>query len=90
MIGAHFDYAEAICWFYGTRPDEYGGDNDEDRAIATGGLKELEDLFAKFNIKVILRDVGSPEAEYVSNKLIVNPGDYKGLQFRGLAGLVSA
>jgi TRAP-type mannitol/chloroaromatic compound transport system substrate-binding protein len=83
MVGAHFDYAECITWFYGTRPEEYGGDNDDDRAIATGGLQELEDIFAKFNVKVILRDVGSPEAEYVSNKLIVNPGDYKGLQFRG-------
>jgi TRAP-type mannitol/chloroaromatic compound transport system substrate-binding protein len=83
MVGAHFDYSEAICWFYGTRPEEYGGDNEDDRSIATGGLKEIEDLFAKFNVKYILRDVGSPEAEYVSSKLIVNPGDYKGLQFRG-------
>ena len=83
MVGAHFNYSEAICWFYGTKPDAYGGDNPDDQAIATGGLQEIEDLFAKFNIKYIIRDFGSPEAEYVSSKLIVNPGDYNGLQFRG-------
>jgi TRAP-type mannitol/chloroaromatic compound transport system substrate-binding protein len=83
MIGAHFTYEEGICWFYGTRPDEWGGNNAEDKEIATGGMKEIEDLFANFNIKYIFRDIGSPEAEYVSNKMIVEPGDYKGLQFRG-------
>lgn len=83
MISAHFTPDEAICWFFGTRPKEWGGDNPDDLAIATGGREQIDELFAKYNIHYVFKDFGGPEAEYVANKLIVNPGDYKGLQFRG-------
>ena len=45
--------------------------------------KLLAGLYAKFGIKAIGSGSKGPEVNYMANKLILKPSDYKGLTFRG-------
>ncbi len=47
------------------------------------GEKLLAGLYAKFNIKAFNVSSSTPEVEYLANKKIVKPADYRGLTFRG-------
>ena len=60
---------ESIAWFFDDR---------------TGGDAVREDLFAKFGVKSLYKDVSIMEQEYVSNRCIIEASDYKGLNFRGV------
>jgi TRAP-type mannitol/chloroaromatic compound transport system substrate-binding protein len=69
MIAAHFTWEESIAWTYDDR---------------TGGEKDRAGLFDRFNVKSIFWSYSVTEQEYVSNKLIIEAKDYKGLNFRGV------
>lgn len=47
------------------------------------GEKLFDSIYEKFNLKNILFSCTTPEAEYMANKRILKPADYKGLTFRG-------
>jgi len=69
MIAAHFTFDECIAYRFDYR---------------TGGEAERAGLFDKFGVKSLYWGESATEQEYVSNKLIVEPEDYKGLNFRGV------
>jgi TRAP-type mannitol/chloroaromatic compound transport system substrate-binding protein len=68
MIAAHFTFDEALIWFLS--PD-------------LPGRQYAEELFGKFNVHWIPIHLAPTETEYNSNKVIMYPGDYEGLTFRG-------
>jgi len=69
MISAHFTFDEALIWF------------GDDPAIP--GRELTDKLYEEFGVKWLPIHLAPTESEYVSNKVILNPGDYKGLTFRG-------
>lgn len=69
MIAAHYTWEESIGWTYDLR---------------TGGEAARAGLFDKFGVKSILWGYSVMEQEYVSNKLIIEAKDFKGLNFRGV------
>ena len=74
MIAGHFTPMVQIGWFF--------GNISADKPIAPG-WQYAEELFGKFNIKPIPFGISETEAEYMANKPIIKPSDYKGLTFRG-------
>ncbi len=47
------------------------------------GAKLFQGLYANYNIMAFNTSSSTPEVEYMANKKIVKPSDYKGLTFRG-------
>ncbi len=68
MIPAQFTWDDGAIWFF----------NDE-----LGGSAKAQALFNKFNIHWIPASCGIAEAEYLANKPLLVPADFKGLKFRG-------
>ncbi len=68
MIPAQFTYDQAVTWFF----------NDE-----LGGAAKAQKLFNEFGLHWIIYQSNVTEAEYLSNKSITVPADFKGLKFRG-------
>ncbi len=56
------------------------------------GQKFRDDLYAKWNIKVLNLTLTDPEVEYMANKKIVTPADWKGVTWRtsGMSAEVTA
>jgi TRAP-type mannitol/chloroaromatic compound transport system substrate-binding protein len=69
MIGAHFTFDEMMVWFFSSD---------------VGGYQQSLDLFEQYGAHWIPCNWSITEAEYCSNKKLINPEDFKGLTIRGV------
>jgi len=68
MIAADFTWQQAMSYFY---------------VDSTEGVKEADDLYAKFGVQRIHMTCSETEVEAMANKKLEKPSDFKGLTFRG-------
>lgn len=68
MIAADFTWAQAATYYF---------------ADSTGGVKDTEELFAKFGLMRLQTTISETEVEAMSNRKLEKPADFKGLTFRG-------
>jgi len=68
MIAADFTWQQAATYYF---------------ADSTDGVKDTEELFAKFGLMRIQTTISETEVEAMSNRKLEKPADFKGLTFRG-------
>jgi TRAP-type mannitol/chloroaromatic compound transport system substrate-binding protein len=68
MIAADFTWSQAATYYY---------------ADSTDGVKDTEELFAKFGLMRLQTTISETEVEAMSNRKLEKPSDFKGLTFRG-------